>query len=157
LLDSDGNVKFQHEDKASLLWDAFKERLGHSEFYQMHFDMDSLLEPIPALDDMATPFSTEEIDLVVRNLKAEKSPGGFNTNFMKKWWDIIKFDFYELCSGFFNHNICLQSINGSFITLVPKVDNPSRVGDFRPISLLNNLVNLCHTQFYAKTKYSSYA
>jgi hypothetical protein len=155
LLDSDGNVKFQHEDKASLLWDAFKERLGQSEFYQMHFDMDSLLEPIPALDDLVTPFSTEEIDLVVRNLKAEKSPGGFNTDFMKKWWDIIKFDFYELCSGFFNHNICLQSINGSFITLMPKADNPSRVGD-RPISL-NNSVNLCHTRFYAKTKYSSYA
>jgi retron-type reverse transcriptase len=36
----------------------------------------------------------------------------------------------------------LQSINGSFITLIPKIDNPSRVGDFRPISLLNNSIKL---------------
>jgi retron-type reverse transcriptase len=44
--------------------------------------------------------------------------------------------------GFFNHEICLQSNNGSYITLIPKIDNPSKVGDFRPISLLNNSVNL---------------
>jgi hypothetical protein len=43
---------------------------------------------------------------------------------------------------FFPHNICLQSINGSYVTLIPKIDNPSKVGDFRPISLLNNSVKL---------------
>jgi hypothetical protein len=25
----------------------------------------------------------------------------------------------------------MQSINGSYITLIPKIDNPSKVGDFR--------------------------
>jgi hypothetical protein len=44
--------------------------------------------------------------------------------------------------GFFPHNICLQSNNGSYVTLIPKIDNPSKVGDFRPISLLNNSVKL---------------
>jgi hypothetical protein len=36
----------------------------------------------------------------------------------------------------------MQSINGSYITLIPKIDNPSKVGDFRPISLLNNSFKL---------------
>jgi len=28
-------------------------------------------------------------------------------------------------------------LNGSYITLVPKVDGPTKVNEFRPISLLN--------------------
>jgi hypothetical protein len=44
--------------------------------------------------------------------------------------------------GFFNHDICLQSINGSYITLILKIDNPVKVDDFRPISLLNNSIKL---------------
>ena len=35
-----------------------------------------------------------------------------------------------------------QSINSSFITLVPKVSNPESVNDFRPISLLNSSIKL---------------
>jgi retron-type reverse transcriptase len=36
----------------------------------------------------------------------------------------------------------MQSINGSHIVLVPKKDNPLRVGDFRPISLLNSSMKI---------------
>jgi hypothetical protein len=39
-------------------------------------------------------------------------------------------------------NLCLRSINSSFITLIPKCEDPSRVGDFRPISLLNSSIKL---------------
>ena len=52
-------------------------------------------------------------------------------------WPIISADFYALCEAFQTGEICLQSINGSYITLLPKVDNPCRIGDYRPISLLN--------------------
>ena len=55
----------------------------------------------------------------------------------KKYWTIIKQDFYNLCHAFHYRNICLQSLNGSYITLVPKLDGPTKVNDFRPISLLN--------------------
>jgi retron-type reverse transcriptase len=36
----------------------------------------------------------------------------------------------------------MQSINGSHIVLVPKKDNPIRINDFKPISLLNSIVKL---------------
>jgi len=51
-------------------------------------------------------------------------------------------DFYTLSDEFLNRNICLQRINGSYITLVPKKDDATKVSDLRPISLLNNFIKL---------------
>jgi hypothetical protein len=47
-----------------------------------------------------------------------------------------------MCLRFYNETICTQSINGSYITLVPNVDNPSSVNDYMPISLLNSSITL---------------
>jgi hypothetical protein len=51
-------------------------------------------------------------------------------------------DFYKLCQGFYDENFYMQSINGSHIVLVPKKDNPIKIKDFRPISLVNSSVKL---------------
>jgi hypothetical protein len=61
---------------------------------------------------------------------------------MKKCWPVISGDFYVLCMAFYNHIINSQSINGSYITLVPKNNNPVRVNDYRLISLLNSSIKL---------------
>jgi len=96
------------------------------------------------LSSLVAPFDKQEIDLVVRSLPSDKAPGpdGFNTDFVKKCMTIICADFYRLCNDFYSGNICLQSINGSLITLAPKHDNAIKVSDFRPISLLNTSVKL---------------
>lgn len=62
--------------------------------------------------------------------------------FLKKCWPIIKTDFYNLCNAFHSADVCIRSINGSFITLIPKVDGPVRINDYRPISLLNSSVKI---------------
>ena len=96
------------------------------------------------LSSLVAPFSTMEIDLVVRNLPSDKAPGpdGFNTDFVKKCWPIICQDFYKLCTAFYNGDVCLQSINSSLIALVPKHDSAIKVSNFRPISLLNTSVKI---------------
>jgi hypothetical protein len=73
------------------LWD-------YTDRYRRH----SLLVPIANLEDLILPFSNDEIDGVVNNLKSDKSPGpdGFNMDFMKKCWPVIKQYFYDLCLGF---------------------------------------------------------
>ena len=44
---------------------------------------------------MVDPFTTEEIDEVVKHLPSDKSPrpDGFNTDFIKACWHIVKNDF----------------------------------------------------------------
>ena len=105
----------------------------------MHLDLAMLLEASSELGCLEDPFTEEEIDQVIQNLPIDKSPGpdGFNTDFIKKCWPIIKRNFYNLCHAFHSGNLCLQSINGSFITLIPKCDEAVNAFDFRPISLLN--------------------
>lgn len=64
-------------------------------------------------------------------------PDEFNGDFVKICWDITFGDYYELINDVYNGNVNQQSINGSFINLIPKKDNPQVPNDYRPISLLN--------------------
>jgi hypothetical protein len=48
--------------------------------------------------------------------------------------------FYDICQGFYDNNICLQSINNSYIMLIAKTENSSTVSDYKPISLLNSSI-----------------
>jgi hypothetical protein len=61
---------------------------------------------------------------------------------MKKCWHLISNDFYDLCNGFYNGEIRLQSINNSYIVLIPKTQNPVVISEYRPISLLNSSIQL---------------
>jgi hypothetical protein len=110
----------------------------------MYYDLQNLLTSADNLDCQHETFSKEEINAIVQSLPIDKSPGldGFNEDFLKRCWPMIAADFYELCQGFYDGKICMQSINRSYIVLVHKKDNPSRVGDFRPISLRNSSVKL---------------
>jgi hypothetical protein len=80
----------------------------------------------------------------IQNLPSDKSlgPDGFNGDFLKKCWPTISQDFYDLCQGFYEGNICMKSINSSHIVLVPKIDNPTTIGDYKPISLPNSSIKL---------------
>jgi hypothetical protein len=104
LKDSDGMVKTKHEDKAEILWQAFRERLGTSEFSQMHFNLSELIQEADKLEDLVNPFTTEETDSIIKNLPLGKSPGpdGFNSDFIKKCWGVIAKEFYDVCNGFYN-------------------------------------------------------
>jgi hypothetical protein len=102
LVDDNGLEHFDHTSKADLLWTAYKERLGTTDNISTQFDLGTLLDSSTELGCLSEAFSHEEIDDVIKNLPLDKSPGpdGFNTNFVKRCWPIIKQDFYGLCDAF---------------------------------------------------------
>lgn len=142
LRNAEGIDVFEHEEKAQIIWESFKERLGQSAYTHMYVDLDTLYTPRDDLDWLDSPFTREEIDRIIAELPNNKSPGpdGFNGEFMKKCWSLIAEDFYNLYEAF-QEGLCLKSINSSFITLIPK-DSPLTLNDFRPISLLNSSLKL---------------
>ncbi len=122
-----------HNEKASIVWSAFKQSMEVSTNSIVHFDLASLIESHDNLEELSNSFTVDEIE--------DKAPGadGFNGLFMKKCWSIIREDFYALCAQFCNGSLSLESLNTSLITLVPKRQNPEGVND-RPISLLSILL-----------------
>ena len=136
-----------HAGKAAILWDTYKKRTGTSHKTTMHFDLESLFQQRqdPTLfESLELPFSEEEISVVVKELPMDKSPGpdGFNNEFFKACWDIIKGDVLKFISDFHAGQISLESLNTSFITLIPKGNSPLTANDYRPISLLNCCLKL---------------
>jgi hypothetical protein len=121
LRNSDGIERYSHEEKAEIIWETFKSRMETLEFSTMHFDLDDLIQHVLNLENLADPFTHEEVDAIVKNLPSGKSqgPDGFNIDFIKKCWPIIAPDFYDLYQGFYDNDICLQSINNSYIVLIP--------------------------------------
>jgi mannosylglycoprotein endo-beta-mannosidase len=136
-----------HDGKASILWNAFKDRMGTSDKPDMHFNLSELIGEgmdEDSKNELEIPFSEKEIEDVVKELPNEKSPGsdGFNNEFIKNCWSIIGKDIKDLIKDFYNGIVSLESINSSYITLVPKIDSPSTPNDFRPISLLNSVLKI---------------
>jgi hypothetical protein len=48
----------------------------------------------------------------------------------------------DLIQDFYDEKVALESINSSFITLIPKGDSHVSANDFRPISLLKSVLKI---------------
>ncbi|XP_071920735.1 uncharacterized protein [Coffea arabica] len=106
---------------------------------------DSILQGIPRVitDPMNTrlirPVSEVEVKKAVFSSHPNKAPGpdGMTPIFFQKYWHIIKEDLIRAISSFFHSGNLLSAVNETIITLIPKVESPVLVSQFRPISLCN--------------------
>lgn len=86
-------------------------------------------------------FRLEDLKSVVWEGVKDKSPGpdGFNLSFFKACWDIVKGDLIRTVDGFHRSSRISKAVNANFIVLIPKVDNPLTLDDFRPICLVGSV------------------
>lgn len=77
-------------------------------------------------DFFTAPFSLEEIKDAVWNCDGEKSPGpdGFNLQFYKKFWHLLKFEVRDFLLEFYNNTSFPKAMTATFIALIPKKDHP---------------------------------
>jgi len=89
-------------------------------------------------------FTETEVRDAVWQCEGSKSPepDGFNFNFLKKGWEVVKEDFMEVMNLFNETGYIPKGCNSSFIALVPKVRNPVFLDQFRPISLVGALYKI---------------
>lgn len=68
-----------------------------------------------------------------------KSPGfdGFNADFYQSFWPIVKEDVSSVVFKFLNEGSFDSAINHTHVLSIPKIKNPTKPSDFRPISLYN--------------------
>jgi hypothetical protein len=88
---------------------------------------------------LEAPPSIGEVKSAIWDCGSSKAPGpdGFSFGFVKKYWAKLHSDIMDFVDLFFKERKIPRGCNTSFITLIPKVDNPFLISDYRPISLIN--------------------
>lgn len=92
-----------------------------------------------------------EIRETMWELNPHKAPGpdGYNAGFFQKAWPIVGHETTSAIENFFRSGQLLGKANATVVALVPKIPNPSKVGDFRPISCCNTIYK-CIARILAK-------
>ncbi|XP_056691641.1 uncharacterized protein [Spinacia oleracea] len=106
------------------------------------FDWDQLQLPHlldSQIQGLMCPFSSEDIRKAMFSIADGKSPGpdGFSAALFKFHWDKVGSHVIMAVQYFFAHGFMLKDWNRTFLVLLPKVDHPDKVSQFRLIGLCN--------------------
>jgi hypothetical protein len=90
-------------------------------------------------DILISPFTESEAKEAVFQMEHNKAPGpdGFPAEFYQVFWGVIKDDLLPLFHDLHREALDLYSLNFGIITLIPKIQNATKIQQYRPICVLN--------------------
>jgi hypothetical protein len=111
---------------------------------------DDLLQYVPQSvttamnDNLSLPYTTEEVRKALDSIGDLKAPGpdGMPAIFYKKFWHILGDKVQAEVLEVLNGGEMPQGWNETEIVLIPKVKNPERITEYKPISLCNVIYKL---------------
>eukprot|EP00253_Pinus_taeda_P025774 PITA_25774 len=85
------------------------------------------------------PISLQEVEIAANSLKAGKAPGpdGFTSNFFHYFWELIKWEVWQVVEESHNMRWMYPGLNATFIALIPKSEESNKPDKYRPIALCN--------------------
>ncbi|XP_060974670.1 uncharacterized protein LOC133039749 [Cannabis sativa] len=105
-------------------------------------------------DSLLKTFTGADVDEALKSMAPDKSPGmdGMSAIFFQQHWDIVGPMVKASVLKILNEGADMHDINSALITLIPKVDQPQRLSDYRPISLCSVLYKLVSKAIVARFK-----
>ncbi|KAL9243905.1 hypothetical protein vseg_017742 [Gypsophila vaccaria] len=90
---------------------------------------------------LMVPVTGKEIKEALFSIPDIKSPGpdGYTSKFYKDAWNVIGEEVIAAIKDFFAHKRMLKKINSTSLVLIPNVQRPKNVSQFRPIAYCNVL------------------
>ena len=90
-------------------------------------------------ENLIKDFTAKEVKSALQQRHPTKALGldGMSAIFFQKFWNVVGSDVTNMVLIVLNFNMPMVEINKKNIILVPKIKNPTRIKEFRPISLSN--------------------
>ena len=90
-------------------------------------------------ENLIKDFTAKEVKSALQQMHPTKALGldGMSAIFFQKFWNVVGSDVTNMVLIVLNFNMPMVEINKKNIILVPKIKNPTRIKEFRPISLSN--------------------
>ncbi|KAK3194849.1 hypothetical protein Dsin_026159 [Dipteronia sinensis] len=88
---------------------------------------------------LVSSFTREKVRRAIFDMNPIKAPGsdGLYAVFFQKYMDSIGSSVVEACLSVLNDGGSVEGLNNTIIALIPKIQCPEKITDYRPISLCN--------------------
>ena len=88
------------------------------------------------------PYSPDEAKQALFQMHPSKSlgPDGMSPFFFQKYWNIVGDDIIEVVLSVLSSGHILHKMNYTHIVLIPKINEPKNMADYRVISLANVVI-----------------
>jgi hypothetical protein len=126
--------------KSEVIYEYFNGILG-APFQRQHSILLDDLLPRLDLTGLDACFSEQEVWETIRELPGDRAPGpdGFTGLFYKVAWPIIKADIMNAIDALWSLDArSFHLLNDALMILLRKTPDPTRLKDFRPISLMHS-------------------
>jgi hypothetical protein len=90
---------------------------------------------------LGAPIQNEEVKRAMFSMNPWKAPGpdGFPAGFFQKSWEVVGSNVCDFVKEVWRNPSHIATVNQTDICLIPKVQQPEFVNQFRPISLCNTI------------------
>ena len=114
------------------------------------YGMDAVLNTVPTRvtndmnADLIKPYTEEEVKTALFQMVPSKAPGpdGFPAHFFQRHWDLCGSEVTKVVLNVLEGRESLEAFNATSVVLIPKVNKPNLLSQFRPISLCNVLLKI---------------
>lgn len=141
ITDSDGIEHITEESISKVDVDYFDDLFTSSSSANWEDFYDGCLSPITQEmnDNLTTEVSTEEVIQAIKPIGGDCAPGpdGLPGSFYQQFITTVGSDIINVIKDFFNNGILSPELNKTNICLVPKIEHPTSMSNYRPISLCN--------------------
>lgn len=89
--------------------------------------------------ELSREVTLEEVRLAVNSMGAFKAPrpDGFQASFYQQNWPVVSSTVVNFVKSILDNGRSIENANATFLVLIPKVEHPETILQFRPISLCN--------------------
>ena len=141
LLDSNGNWQDKEDIMGHILVEYFQELFTSSNPTVSEELLDAVHPKVTNRmnEVLLQDFRIAKVEKALKQMHPLKAPGpdGMPPLFFQHYWPTVNSIVIQTVIDFLNHCVTPPKFHETHIVLIPKTKNPSRVTDYRPISLCN--------------------